>query len=378
MDGRTDQPGIRYISIAEATAAHPRNDSASMVELDGGELFVVWIEMHASEFGGNDEAPSSIASMRSYDGGVTWHDRRIEVAPGEGDRSVYNPSLVVLPNGELLFFYLKYHRLEWNQPLEASGCLRRSRDGGRTWSEPDTIWDHEPFGCANDTFTLLSDGRLLKSCEQVPIWGSYPDCVSSSGCFISDDNGMTWAKPDSFACLPLRGAMENHIAETDSGALVMVVRSQLGSVFLARSTDRGRTWSHPQATGLSSSESMPSLTRIPSTGNLLLIWNNAPYDHTYDHSGKRTPLTVAVSRDGGASWGQLRNIENDPLFEFSNIGCAHLSGERILMTYFTSRMAEPAHPGRLGRERMSLKGALTTVDWIESGSSVSVPAERQP
>lgn len=366
MDGRTDHPGIAYISIAEATEEHPRNDSASIVELENGELFGVWIEMHASEFGGNDEAPSSIASMRSFDGGRTWQDRRIEVSPEAGDRSVYNPSLVVLPNGELLFFYLKYHRLEWNQPLEASGFIKLSTDGGRTWSKPDRIWDHEPFGCANDTFTVLSDGRLLKSCEHVPFWGSYPKCVSSSGCFISDDNGKTWAKPTSFACLPLRGAMENHIAETDSGALVMAMRNQLGSVFLSRSTDRGESWSHPQATGLSSSESMLSLTRIPTTGNLLLIWNNAPYDHTYDHSGKRTPLTVAVSRDGGSTWGNLKSIEDDPLYEFSNIGCSHLSGDRILISYFTSKMADPAHPGRLGRERMSLKGALTTVDWIES------------
>lgn len=366
MDGRTNHPGIEYLTIAAASAAHPRNDSASIVELEGGELFVVWIEMHASSFGGNDEAPSSIASMRSNDGGMTWHDRRIEVAPGEGDRSVYNPSLVVLPDGDLLFFYLKYHRLEWNKPLEASGFIKSSVDGGRTWSRPDTIWDHEPYGCANDTFTLLSDGRLLKSCECVPVWGSYPDSVSSSGCFISDDHGKTWSKPKNFVRLPLRGAMENHIAETNSGALVMVVRNQLGSVFLSRSTDRGEHWTHPQASGLSSSESMPSLTQIPSTGNLLLVWNNAPYDHTYDHSGKRTPLTVAVSRDEGASWSRVQQIEDDPLYEFSNIGCAHLSGGRVLITYFTSKMADPAHPGLLGRERMSLKGALTSVDWIES------------
>lgn len=366
MDGRTNHPGIEYISIVQATAEHPRNDSASIVELQSGELFGVWIEMHASEFGGNDEAPSSIASKRSNNGGLTWNDHRIEVAPGEGDRSVYNPSLVLLPDGDLLFFYLKYHRLEWNQPLEASGFIKRSTDGGRTWSRPVTIWDHEPFGCANDTFTLLSDGRLLKSCEHVPYWGSYPQCVSRSGCFISDDNGRTWAQPKCFAGLPLRGAMENHIAEADSGDLVMAMRNQLGNVFLSRSTDRGENWTHPQATGLSSSESMSSLTRIPTTGNLLLIWNHARYDHTYDHSGKRTPLTVAISRDEGITWESLKRIEDDPLFEFSNIGCAHLSGGRILISYFTSKMADPAHPGRLGRERMSLKGALTTVDWIES------------
>ena len=82
--------------------------------------------------------------------------------------------------------------------------------------------------------------------------------------------------------------MENHIAETASGRLIMAMRNQVGSVFFARSTDRGLSWSHPQASGLSASESMPSLTRIPTTGDLLLVWNNATYEYTYDHSGKRT------------------------------------------------------------------------------------------
>ena len=111
---------------------------------------------------------------------------------------------------------------------------------------------------------------------------------------------------------------------------------------------------------------MPSLTRIPGTRHLLLIWNNSSYDHTYDHCGKRTPLTVAVSRDEGATWECLKNIETDPLFEFSNIGCSYLSEERILISYFTSKMEDPNPPGRLGRKRMSLKGAITTIDWIRS------------
>ena len=90
MDGRLTYPGIEYIPIADATAEHPRNDSASIVEFDNGDLFVVWIEMHASEWSGHDQAPSSIASMRSHDGGSTWAEYRIEVSPAENDRSKKN------------------------------------------------------------------------------------------------------------------------------------------------------------------------------------------------------------------------------------------------------------------------------------------------
>ncbi len=364
MDGRKKHSEVTYLPIADATSLHPRNDSASIVELIGGELFVVWIEMHSSKWGGHDEAPSSIASMRSFDGGLTWDDHRIEVSPIEGDRSVYNPSLVLSSDGTLLFFYLKYHRLDWNQRLESSGYIKRSEDGGRTWSDPKVIWDHQPYGCANDTFTLLSDGRLLKSYEYLPVWGSYPACRSSSGCFISNDHGESWKSSENMVTLPLRGTMENHIAETSTGSLLMVMRNQLGSAFFSRSVDRGLNWTHPQSSGLSSSESMLSLSTIPSTKDILLIWNNAQYDHTYNHSGKRTPLSLAISRDEGCTWSNPKDIEDDPIYEFSNVSCTHLSDEGLIISYFTSKMLETRHPGKLGRERMSLKAAKTSVGWL--------------
>ena len=364
MDGISSREGVEYIDIAPATASHPRNDSASIVETDDGSLMMVWIEMHASEFGGHDEAPASIASMRSTDGGRTWGEQRIEVSPDEGDRSVYNPSLITLPDGDLLFFYLIYHRLIWNEVLEASGLVKRSTDGGRSFGEPTQVWDHEGYGCANHTFSRLEDGRLLKSCEHVPVWGAYPQCTSRSGCFISDDDGRTWRKRSSLVSLPLRGTMENHIVETSRGDLLMCMRNQLGAVFFSRSADRGETWSLPQSSGLSTCESMPSLTRIPTTSDLLLVWNNSEYDPAFDHSGKRTPLTCAVSRDGGFSWEHRKNLEDDPTFEFSNVACSYTAAGEAIVTYFTSRMDNPNPPGRLGRAAMSLKGAIFPIDWL--------------
>ena len=137
IGGRVTGGTVAYVEIAPATAAHPRNDSASIVELDDGSLFMVWIEMHASELGGHDEAPSSIASMRSTDGGLTWGEHRIEQSPGGDIHSVYNPSLIVLPDGELLFFYLQYHQLVWNDPLQASAaCGARPTAGAPGATRP--------------------------------------------------------------------------------------------------------------------------------------------------------------------------------------------------------------------------------------------------
>ena len=57
MQGKQRDPHIQYVPIATATAEHPRNDSASIVELNSGELFMVWIEMHASPLAGISGGP---------------------------------------------------------------------------------------------------------------------------------------------------------------------------------------------------------------------------------------------------------------------------------------------------------------------------------
>ena len=41
MQGKQQDPHIQYVPIATATAVHPRNDSASIVELANEEIFMV-------------------------------------------------------------------------------------------------------------------------------------------------------------------------------------------------------------------------------------------------------------------------------------------------------------------------------------------------
>jgi len=349
--------------IAQATEEHPRNDSASIAELSDGRLLLVWMEFVRSPDGGHDEAPNRIAARTSDDGGATWGGHRILVEPAEGEVNVYNPSLLRLRNGELLLAYLAYNRLEWGKPLVSSGFVRRSTDDGKTFGPPVRVWDHEPHSSANNVLVQLESGRVVRGAGKVVIWGG-PKGHEVSGCFYSDDDGRTWKASSNWIDLPLRGAMESHVAQTASGELVMSMRTQLGSAFLSRSTDEGETWSKAQTTGLRSGESMPPLVRIPSTGDLLLVWNHSFYDPAYDHFGKRTPLAVTVSRDGGRTWGKVKYIETDPEWEFSNPAVNFTSDGQAIVTYFASKMDQAEPPGRLGRSAMTLKSARVSVDWF--------------
>ena len=123
--------------------------------------------------------------------------------------------------------------------------------------------------------------------------------------------------------LPLRGAMEPTVAEKPGGGLLMALRTELGSIFYSESTD-GIQWSLPQTLGIRVPESRASIARIPNSKEMVLVWNNALYDPSSPngHFGLRTPLTVAISRDGGHTWVNRKNVEADPNYEYTNIGIA--------------------------------------------------------
>jgi sialidase-1 len=363
--------GLDKVTIVAASAARPRSDHASIIELRDGRLMIAYLEFcGGEELVGHDHAPSNIVSMLSSDGGKTWGERRVLVATNPGDCNVYNPCLLRLNNGEILFHYLRYHELKEGEPVRSSSSICRSRDEGRTFSAASCPEGLRDLGDLN-TLVLLSSGRiLLPAGKTLGGWCSVtPNGEAGDhgivGCCYSDDDGRSWKESVIWVDLPRRGAMEPHVAELRDGRLLMTLRTELGAVFQSESDDGGITWSKPQTTGLRAPESMSCLAKIPQTGDLLLVWNHSLFDPKYDHSGKRTPLTVACSRDDGRSWGCLKNIETDPAWEFTNPACHFTSQGRVIITYVASPMEDPNPPGKLGRSRMSLRAVIADIEWFQ-------------
>ena len=75
-----------------------------------------------------------------------------------------------------------------------------------------------------------------------------------------------------------------------------------------------------------------TLRRIPSTGDLLLIWNDN-FEPGAGHSGKRTPLTAAISSDEGKTWKLKKNLETDADYTYSYISLTFYRG-RAVMSYY--------------------------------------------
>ena len=351
------------VVVAAATEAYPRHSEPALLERRDGTLFMVWQEYLGSDRGGEDNAPSRLAAMTSPDGGRTWQDHRVLVERTPGDVNVYSPNLVALPSGEWLFICFHYNQLQSGTPPQATAYVRRSADEGLTFSAPQMIWDHEPLTFASGVAKRLRDGRIVLpiSHEVGATWSPTDHVVLGS--FVSDDDGRSWQPCRNWVDLPLRGAMEAHVEELSDGRIMMVMRTQLGAVFSAHSDDRGVTWSKPQTTGLRAPESCPELVRIPQTGDLLIVWNNSPYDPAFgSHYGKRSPLTVAVSRDDGVTWGRPRDVETDPNRAFSNPVCIVTSRDEVVLVYWTCPYN--AARWRMDVELIDMRAAIFPVDWL--------------
>lgn len=287
----------------------------------------------------------------SFDGGRTWRLQQT-LQENIGRQNVMSVTLRRLPPGIGqsihpdtaplgMFFLIK------NSPTDLKVALRISHDEGRSFSEPIIVTPESGYHVMNnDRVTVLSSGRLV-----CPVsWAAdvFKDGHFVCLCLLSDDGGQTWRASADRVDQPKRGAMEPEVIELADGRLLLIARTQLGHIATSRSTDGGDHWSAPSKLPLEAPEAPATIRTIPSTGDLLLIWNNT-YQAGANHGGKRTPLTAAISRDSGVSWRHVRPLESD-----AKQGYAYTSvlfhKDRLLLSYYVH---DPA-TGRISSRFRSL------------------------
>ena len=73
----------------------------------------------------------------------------------------------------------------------------------------------------------------------------------------------------------------------------------------------GATWTMVRMTSLNNSNAPVRLARIPSTGDLLIVWNQVTAQEHRDGYG-RSRLSTAISKDSGESWRHFKTLELSP------------------------------------------------------------------
>ncbi len=314
-------------NVFPATAQNPRYSEGSVLVLRDGRLLYVTTEFEGS---GSDFARARIIGVTSDDGGRTWGPSRV-VQENVGQQNVMSATLRRLKedvpfNGPIGLFYLVKNGYDDLQVF-----LRVSNDEGESFGEPVRVTTDPGYHVLNnDRVTRLSSGRLV-----VPV-ATTTDVRNNgrfvSECYLSDDGGQTWRKGRDSVGYEKRGAMEPEVLERQDGSLLMHFRTQVGHIAVCESSDGGETWSEPHSWGVRAPEAPATLRRVPSTGDLLLIWNDT-FREGEGHGGKRTPLTAAISTDEGKTWSHQRDLETDDQQTYAYTSLIFDQG-RALMTYY--------------------------------------------
>jgi len=309
-DARAEDPVTR-IRLLPPGPGNPRNSEGDFIELKDGRILFVYTHF---DDGGGDHSGAHLAGRFSSDGGLTWTDEDIVVLPNEGQQNVMSVSLLRLVGGRIALFYLRKNSLADCRPY-----LRTSADEGKTWSEPRAVIDDEVgyYVMNNDRAVQLSTGRLVApvALHNLPRYEK-PDWAGTVMCYLSDDEGTSWrrSKDQLVGKSPAGGRVtlqEPGVVELTDGRLMMFCRTTSGCQYVSFSKDGAEHWSAFEPSKIISPCSPASIERIPTTGDLLLVWNNHE-NVDAAHRGKRTPYNVAVSRDEGRTWENTKTLEDDP------------------------------------------------------------------
>jgi alpha-L-rhamnosidase len=287
--------GILTDEFIFTSAPYPSCHASTIAETPAG-LVAAW-------FGGTHERHPDVGIWVSRFMDGKWSEA-VEAANGiVGDTLRYptwNPVLFQVPEGNLLLFYKV-----GPSPSTWWGMVKESADNGSTWSKA----RHLPegyIGPVKNKPILIADNLLI-----------CPSSTEGSGWKVhfeyTTDFGKTWHKSDPVESNSI-DAIQPSVLSYPGGELQVLCRSRNRAIVESWSYDGGKTWSPLSKTTLPNNNSGTDAVTL-SDGRHLLVYNHV-LPPEGESKGLRTPLNVAVSRDG-IRWFAALVLEDSPVSQYS-------------------------------------------------------------
>jgi alpha-L-rhamnosidase len=238
-------------------------------------------------FGGTHEKHMDVEIWLCIKEEGKW-SRPFSVADGIYEDNRYpcwNPVLYQVPDGVLILFYKV-----GPDPESWWGMMKRSGDGGHTWSTAVRLPEGN-IGPVKNKPVLLKSGELLcPSSTENDGWKVHME--------ITSDFGKTWEPNVRVDPMSEYQVIQPTILQHENGWLQILCRSKNGLIIHSLSTDQGRTWSVLEPIDLPNPNS--GIDGVTLSNGIHLLAYNHSQKPPREWGGPRYPLNIAISEDGFA------------------------------------------------------------------------------
>lgn len=299
----------------------------------------------AAWFGGTKEKDPDVGIWVSRYEDDKW-TAPVEVANGvqpDGKRHpTWNPVLFQSPriHAPLLLFYKV-----GPDPKTWWGMMMSSHDGGKTWSKPEKLPDgiFGPIKNKPVAANIASDmpSASLMFAERIIL---SPTSTEDNGWRVHFEIGKPTSQGplwyDWLATKPINtgkdfGAIQPTILRHGVVEFQALCRTQNGVIAETWSEDGGETWSELKATKLPNANSGIDAVTLKD-GRHLLIYNHVDPGNIPKGWGKRSPLNLAISKDG-KEWQAVGVLEDTKGKEYSYPAIIQTADGLVHMTYTWQR-----------------------------------------
>ena len=359
----------RHLDMVEALIPNPYQycHAADLLETADGDLLCCFF---AGEKGEGWSDVNIYLSRLPADGSCWSNPVRVS---DDDTRSEQNPSLFQHPDGDIWLIYTAHvsktpgMELPPHANLQYTAQIRckRSKDGGHTFGETETLFDYRGSFC-RQKIQVLKSGRFVFG-----NWRCFDDDTRNGSDItviqISDNQGKDWRAveiPDS------RGLVHCNLVERPDGRLVALFRSRGADyIYRAESEDEGEHWTKPEALELPNNNS--SISAIPlQSGAIAMAYNSCGFGEDRNRSRwpkQRAPIALAISEDDGVTWDLRRIVESAEGY------CGRLNGSNNRRYGYPVLMQGrdgAIHLAYTWRQRRAIKYVKIDEAWIRGETSL--------